>query len=119
MASRKYIHFTGTLGARPGSAREMSVLGPQLEPGKLVQIIMSRIMFYYVPSMFYYVRNYVREFCAKFEPDRLVQIIMSELCFIMSGIMSELCFIMFFGQTKAGNYVLLCFLVRRRRGIMF
>ena len=41
----EYIHFTGTPGARPGSAREMSVLGPQLEPGKLVQIIMSRIMF--------------------------------------------------------------------------
>ena len=59
-------------------------------------------MFYYVPIMFYYVRNYVWEFCAKFEPDRLVQIIMSGLCFIMSGIMSELCFIMFFYASLVG-----------------
>jgi len=66
-------------------------------------------MFYYVPIMFYYVRNYVREFCAKFEPDRLVQIIMSGLCFIMSGIMSELCFIMFLGRIKQKNYVLIMF----------
>ena len=35
----------------------LAVFGHPLEPGKRVPIIMSRVMFYYV-------RNYVREFCA-------------------------------------------------------
>ena len=42
----------------------IALLGPRLEPGKLVQIIMSELCFIMSGIMFYYVQNYVREFCA-------------------------------------------------------
>ena len=49
------VHISRALqGRAPGVPVKcpLALLGPRLEPGKLVQIIMSRIMFYYVPIMF-------------------------------------------------------------------
>ena len=62
-------------------------------------------MFYYVPSIFYYVHNYVREFCANLNQTGWFK----ELCLNYVFVCPELC----------RNYVLIMFLDGQRLGIMF
>ena len=85
-----------------GASRECPWNVPSRCLDRMFQIIMSRIMFYYVLSCLELCPGILR----RFEPGRMVQRIMSELCFIMFYYVRELC----------PNYVLLCFIMSR---IMF
>ena len=90
----------------------MAVFGHPIEPGKRVPIIMSRIMFYYV-------RNYVRGFCANLNQTGWFKQLCPNyvlLCFIMSELcpnyVRELCFIMFLGRTTVRELCFIMFLGR-------